>query len=105
MKTIAFLIHPGEHLADELEAMGRTQKQFADMIGKTPQEVSHLITGKRNLNADRAMRLSALFGTTAQYWINLQNQYDIQLLAEKEETKATYDLIRQKAEMLTPAFA
>lgn len=105
MKTVAFLIHPGEHLADELEARERTQSHLAKLIKKTPQEVNHIITGKRNLNADWAMRLSAVFGTTAHYWINLQNQYDFQLLTEQEEARNTYDLIRKENDILSPMVA
>ncbi len=96
MKKIAMLIHPGEHIVDELVARGRSQTYFAKLIGKTPQEVNHIITGKRNLNMDWAIRIWTAFWTTAQMWINLQNQYDFQLLEEKEETKQVYDLIRMR---------
>ncbi len=103
MKKIAMLIHPGEILEEELEALGRSQTYFAKLIGKTPQEVNHIITGKRNLNMDWAIRIWAAFWTTAQMWINLQNQYDFQLLEEKEETKHIYDSIRLRTKELTLA--
>ena len=59
--TKELIIHPGEFIADELEAREWTQKRFAEIIHKTPAEVNHLITGKRGINADWAKRLSLVF--------------------------------------------
>lgn len=95
MKT-AILIHPGEILADELEARKWTQKQFAELVQKSPQEVNFIITGKRNLNADWALRLESAMGISAQSWLNMQNAYDLQL--ENQEKANLFSLIKLSAQ-------
>lgn len=95
MKT-AILIHPGEILADELKARNWTQKQFAELVQKSPQEVSFIITGKRNLNADWALRLESAMGISAQSWLNMQNAYDLQL--ENQEKANLFSLIKFSAQ-------
>lgn len=80
-----FIIHPGEFLFDELEARNRSQAFFADLIGKTRQEVNHLITGRRNINAERALRISAALGTDPEFWLNLQNTYDLKNLETSQD--------------------
>ncbi len=97
MKT-AILIHPGEILADELEARGRSQRQLANLVQKSPQEVSFIITGKRNLNADWALRLESVMGISAQSWLNMQNAYDLQL--QHQEKQQLLSLIRLSAQKL-----
>ena len=94
-----FIIHPGEFLLDELEARNRSQSFFADLIGKTRQEVNHLITGRRNINAERALRISAALGTEPQFWLNLQNSYDIKTLEATKEAPQ-FVKIREKANAL-----
>lgn len=95
MKT-AILIHPGEILADELEARKWTQKQLAELVQKSPQEVNFIITGKRNLNADWALRLESAMGISAQSWLNMQNAYDLQL--ENQEKAKLFSLIKLSAQ-------
>jgi hypothetical protein len=97
-----FIIHPGEFLFDELEARNRSQSFFADLIGKTRQEVNHLITGRRNINAERALRISAALGTEPQFWLNLQNSYDIRTLETTKEAPQ-FEKIREKARELVLA--
>lgn len=97
-----FIIHPGEFLLDELEARNRSQAFFADLIGKTRQEVNHLITGRRNVNAERALRISAALGTEPQFWLNLQNTFDIKTLEQTKEAPQ-FAKIREKAEALVLA--
>jgi len=102
MKT-AILIHPGEILADELEARGWTQKQLAELIQKSPQEVSFIITWKRNLNADWALRLESAMGISAQSRLNMQNFYDLQL--QEQEKASILSGIRILAEKKATNFA
>lgn len=94
-----FIIHPGEFLLDELQARGRSQSFFSDLIGKTRQEVNQLITGRRNVNAERALRVSAALGTDPQFWLNLQNSFDIKTLEATKEFPQ-FVKIREKAEAL-----
>lgn len=102
MKT-AILIHPGEILADELEARNWSQKQLAALVQKSPQEISFLITGKRNLNADWALRLESALGISAQSWLNMQNAYDLQLT--HQEKSQLFSLIRLSAQKSNVAVA
>lgn len=64
---------PGEILRFEfMEALGLTQKQLAEALGITRVRVNAIINGKRTITADTAFRLSRYFGTTAEFWLNLQ---------------------------------
>ena len=97
-----FIIHPGEFLSDELEARWRTQSTFAKIIWKTRQEVNHLVSWRRPINAERALKISAALGTDPQFWLNLQNEYDIQSLKSQNNSTQLFQ-IRQRAKEL--AFA
>jgi addiction module HigA family antidote len=70
-------IHPGEILADELEEIGLSAKKLADVIAVPPNRLYQILAGKRNLTADTALRLSRYFGTSAEFWMNLQNAYEL----------------------------
>lgn len=89
-------------MLDELEARNRSQSFFAELIGKTRQEVNHLITGRRSVNAERALRISAALGTEPQFWLNLQNSYDIKTLETTKEAPQ-FEKIREKARELVLA--
>ena len=70
-------IHPGEILADELEEIGLSAKKLADVIEVPPNRLYQLLAGKRSMTADTALRLSQYFGMAADFWMNLQTQYDL----------------------------
>lgn len=70
-------IHPGEFLNEILEDAGITPYRIAKDIHVPPTRIGDIIKGKRAITVDTAMRLSAYLGTTAQYWLNLQNSYDL----------------------------
>jgi len=71
-------IHAGEILLKEfLEPFGMSQKELAERIGVTPVRVNELIKGKRGITPDTALRLEALFGMEAQFWLNLQLATDL----------------------------
>lgn len=72
-------IHPGEILADELEEIALTAKKLADTLGVPPNRLYQILAGKRNLTADTALRLSRYFGTSADFWMNLQSAYELDL--------------------------
>jgi addiction module HigA family antidote len=70
--------HPGEILRHEfLEPMGLTQSSFAAHIGVPLQRVNEIVLGKRGVTPETAWLLSQAFGTTAEFWINLQISYDL----------------------------
>lgn len=71
-------IHPGEILAEEfLEPFGLTQYRLARDIKVSPRRINEIVHGTRALTADTALRLEKYFGTSAQFWLNLQTQYDL----------------------------
>ncbi len=70
-------IHPGEILADELEETGLSAKKLADVIEVPPNRLYQILAGKRNITADTALRLSRYFGTSADFWMNLQSAYEL----------------------------
>ena len=70
-------IHPGEHLAEAIEAIGGTAAQLARDIGVPPNRVTGILHGTRGVTADTALRLGRYFGTSAAFWMNLQQIYDL----------------------------
>jgi addiction module HigA family antidote len=70
--------HPGEVLKEEfLDPLGITQVAFAQHIGVPLQRVNEIIRGKRGITPETAWLLSQALGTTPQFWMNLQNAYDL----------------------------
>ena len=80
-------IHPGEILADELDEIGLTAKKLADLIEVPPNRLYQILGGKRSMTADTALRLSRYFGMSADFWMNLQSAYELDL-ARKQSGKA-----------------
>ena len=77
-QTPANPVHPGEVLLEEfLKPLDITQTRFAEHLRTSIQRVNELINGKRSVTAETAWLLSEAFGTTPQFWINLQTQYDL----------------------------
>ena len=72
-------IHPGEILADELHDTGLAAKTLADAIEVPPNRLYQILAGKRNITADTALRLAQYFGTSADFWMNLQSSYELDL--------------------------
>ncbi|AFY58904.1 addiction module antidote protein, HigA family [Rivularia sp. PCC 7116] len=71
-------IHPGEILQQEfLEPRNISAYRLSKDIGVTQTRISEILSGKRSITADTALRLSRYFGNSAQFWLNLQTQYDL----------------------------
>lgn len=79
-------IHPGEILADELAELGVTAAEFSRQIAVPPNRISQIISGKRAITGDTALRFGHWFQTSPQFWLNLQSAHDLRL-AEKEAGK------------------
>lgn len=95
-------IHPGEHLAEELKELGITPTEFARQIDVPPNRVTQIINGKRAISGDTALRLAHFFGTTAEFWINLQGLYELRV-AQSKSGKAIKSLRTIKDMALTHA--
>jgi antitoxin HigA-1 len=76
-------IHPGEILAEELEEIAVTPTELARQLRVPANRITQIMQGKRSMTGDTALRLGHWFGTSAQFWLNLQGAYEIRL-AEKE---------------------
>jgi len=70
-------VHPGLILNDELEAVGVSSAEFARQIAVPPNRISQILSGKRSITGDTALRFGHWFGTDPQFWLNLQSQYDL----------------------------
>ena len=70
-------IHPGEHLAEFLLEYELSQSSLARRMGIPRMRVSQIVRGELSITADTAIRLGVVFGTTPQYWMNLQARHDL----------------------------
>ena len=76
-------IHPGEVLLEEfLKPMGLSQNRVALDIGVPARRINEIVLGKRRITADTALRLARFFGTSAQFWLGLQVDYDLDVTAD-----------------------
>src|SRR5262252_1656190 len=89
-------IHPGEVLADELEETGLSAKKLGDLIEVPPNRLYQILAGKRNLTADTALRLGQYFSMSADFWMNLQTAYELDL-ARQQNGKAIQRIPKRTA--------
>ena len=77
-------VHPGEVLMEDfIEGFGITQNKLAVAIGVPPRRINEIVHGKRAVTADTALRLGKYFGVSAQFWLNLQTQYDLDMAEDR----------------------
>jgi len=89
MAANASLIHPGEILLTEfMEPLGLTAYRLAKDLHVPAPRVGDIVRGKRAISADTALRLGVYFGLPAQFWLNLQNGYDLRLASRSAALKA-----------------
>lgn len=72
-------IHPGEILSDELQGLGVSPTELARQIAVPPNRLSQIISGRRAITGDTALRLGHWFRTSPQFWLNLQSAYDLEI--------------------------
>jgi addiction module HigA family antidote len=88
-------IHPGEHLAEELESLKMSAAELARKLDVPTNRVTSIINGQRAITGDTALRLAHFFGTSAEFWLNLQILYDLRV-AEQKAGKTIQRLPRLK---------
>jgi addiction module HigA family antidote len=71
------MVHPGRLLKRELEARGLSANRLALDLGVPSGRITDILNGRRSITADTAIRLGRYFGNRAQFWLDLQSQYDI----------------------------
>lgn len=76
-------IHPGEILSDELKDTAMSAKKLADLIGVPPNRLYQLLAGKRSMTADTALRLGRYFGMSADFWMNLQSAFELDVARQQ----------------------
>ena len=95
------LVHPGEFLREDfLEPLELTQKALADATGMPASRIGQIIAGKRSVTADTAMRLGRALGTTARFWMNLQQTYGLKAArraSEKQINRTVKRLVKGAA--------
>ena len=91
-------IHPGEHLAEELSALNMSAAELARKIGVPTNRVTQILKGTRSITGDTALRLGHFFGTSPQFWLNLQTLYELRIAEQKagKSIKALPRLHRQE---------
>ena len=83
--------HPGEILRDELAELKLSANAFAAKIKVPTNRITEILGGRRSISAETALRLGRFFGTSAQFWMNLQTNYDLKSAA----AKSGKDIVRQ----------
>ena len=74
-------IHPGEVLREDfLEPLSMSANALAIKLGVTPARINEIVREKRGITADTALRLAKYFGSSAQFWLNLQSTYELRLI-------------------------
>ena len=92
--------HPGELLLEELECRNISQAKFSEKIGVKPSLLNEIIKGKRGINTEMALLLEASLGISAKFWINLQNDYNMQKVRSNESFMSRLVEIRRIAAVL-----
>ena len=76
-------IHPGEHLAEELNALDMSAAALARKLEVPTNRITEILNGQRSITGDTALRLAHFFGTSGEFWLNLQKLYELRLAEEK----------------------
>jgi addiction module HigA family antidote len=76
-------IHPGEHLAEQLEQLGMSAAALGRQLGVPTNRVTAILHGRRAVTGDTALRLGHFFGNSPQFWLNLQALYDLRVAQKK----------------------
>jgi antitoxin HigA-1 len=79
-------IHPGEHLAEELKQLKMSAAALARQLNVPTNRVTSILNRRRAITGDTALRLAHFFGTTAEFWLNLQSLYELRLAEQKAGT-------------------
>ncbi len=86
-------IHPGVHLAEELKELGMSATELARKLDVPPNRITGILNGQRAITGDTALRLAHFFGTSAEFWLNLQSLYELRV-AQKKAGKSIEGLPR-----------
>jgi antitoxin HigA-1 len=86
-------VHPGEVLFEEyLTPMNLSQNRLALAIGVHPRRINEIVLGKRSVTADTALRLARYFGTSPQFWLGLQMDYDLDVASDRLGNRLDHEI-------------
>jgi addiction module HigA family antidote len=95
-------IYPGEHLAEELKELGMSAAELARKLDVPTNRITAILNGQRAITGDTALRLAHFFGTSAEFWLNLQSLYELRV-AQRKIGKSIRALPRLKQRERIPA--
>ena len=81
------VVHPGGILGDELEELGISARELARQINVPANRITQIIRGQRGISGDTALRLGHWFGTSPEFWMNLQKTYELNLARKQVEAE------------------
>ena len=90
-------IHPGEILKEELDELGFSANEFAKKLKIPTNRITSILNGQRSITADTALRLARYFGTTPEFWMNLQTAYDLKITMKKVSKQIAQNVEYRKA--------
>lgn len=97
-------IHPGEVLKDELAEIGMTANAFARELHVPANRITAILNGNRSITADSALRIARFFGTTPEFWLNLQTAYDLKIAKAFVGNKVEQEVRSFMASLDQPAY-
>jgi len=95
-------IHPGEHLAEELKELDMSAAELARKLAVPTNRITGILNGRRAITGDTALRLAHFFGTSAEFWLNLQSLYELRI-AERKVGKSIKELPKLRHPERIPA--
>ena len=95
-------IHPGEHLAEELSELGMSAAELARKLSVPTNRITGILNGQRSITGDTALRLAHFFGTSPEFWLNLQGLFELRV-AQSKVGKSISTLPRLKRSERIPA--
>lgn len=96
-------VHPGKIIADAIDDISLSQKEFAAILGVSPQYICDIIKGRKGLSTDLCVLLPMVIGGTPEMWIRLQQTYDLKRAERDGALKKRIHEVRARAEKMLPA--
>jgi antitoxin HigA-1 len=93
-------VHPGEILLEEfMQPLGLSQTRLGRNLGVSPRRINEIVHGKRSITADTALRLSRFFGTSAEFWLGLQTDFDLDTASDRLAERILREVKVYRAEL------
>ena len=97
MAALSEPIHPGEHLSEIMNELGITQYRLAKAIGVPPVRINDIVHCRRSITADTALRIGQALAMSAEFWMNLQRMYDLDVARASTDTSWIEPLVEATA--------